>query len=95
MDDNYAITYNDTDYTCTAIDASMLMIYKPATAIGNVEHALGTGDSGEPFVIVELSPEAAAAMGAYAIMMDLSGSTEVTVGITHLQETVHKIPNKY
>ena len=94
-DDNYAITYNGTDYTCTAIDASMLMNNMPVTAIGNVELALGTGDSGEPFIIVEFSPEVAAEMGAYAMMTDLSGSTEVTVGITHLQETVHKIPNKY
>ena len=94
-DDNYAITYNGTDYTCTAIDASMLMNDMPATAIGNVGLAFGTGDSGEPFLIVELSPEVAAEMGAYAMMIDLSGSTEVTVGIIHLQETVHKIPNKY
>ena len=93
-DDNYAITYNGTDYTCTAFDASMFTD-GPATAIGNVELVFGIGDSGEPFLIVELSPEVAAEMGAYAGLIDLSGSTEVTVGITHLQETVHKIPNKY
>lgn len=75
----YHVTYNGTEYTCTAVFHEMV-----GYAIGNLAMA-GLPDTGEPFCMMTQE-------GALGIM-DFNGVTEATVKI--LGESVHKLPSKF
>lgn len=85
----YEVTYNGTDYSCTAFeldvsgDGSTMV-----TAIGN-HNGLDYDGTGEPFVFIDCI---ALGAGGYQII-DFTGATEVTIRI--LGETVTHVPTEY
>ena len=57
---------------------------------------MGMGDdTGEPFFMLILPAEMAAEVGVYAQILPIDGSTELTISITGIEETVTPIPEKY
>ena len=80
----YKVIWNGTEYTCVAKDGA-IVDYAGAVVIGNTDAALGTGDTGEPFII--------GTADGYGIMMDMTGSASVTLSI--VCEVATQIPQKY
>ena len=65
-------------------------------AVGNLGALTGGNDTGEPFIIVSLNPEAAVAMGAKGMAVDLTGElSNVVPVITGSVESVKQIEAKY
>lgn len=92
----YTVTWNDTEYKCVAHDASVLTGGEIAGGVlGNVGMMDGSGDSGEPFIIVALDSTAAAKAGYACGFVPLDGSESVTVSISGVIETVHKLDGKF
>lgn len=89
----YTVMWNGTEYKCTAL--YMVLDGASGSALGNFDLMSGTGDSGEPFVIVALNPESAATTGISLMIMPLDGSETVTVSISGVVETVHTLGSKY
>lgn len=77
----YTVTWNGTEYACTAQGFDVLGMGIPSPVLGNLGALLGGEGTGEPFIIVELPPEGVAAMGVSAILAALDGSASVTLVI--------------
>lgn len=81
----YIVNWNGTKYPCVGRDMSAMMA--GAVALGNVDALMGTGDSGEPFVIAGSLQE-----GIYGIAITpLDGTTELTLSIKGESVKVNKI----
>lgn len=87
----YTVNWNGVAYDCTAVDSPNPEI--PSAWLGNLG-ALGGGEStGEPFIIVALSKEAAETMGVGATVVALDGSSSVTLSIIGV--VVKKLDDMY
>ena len=88
----YNVTWNGTAYTCDGVAYDMEGV--PCVYMGNMS-GIGGEDTGEPFAVMFLPADAAAAMGAYAIAVPMDGATEITLSVNGRSEVVHKIDDKY
>lgn len=90
---SYEVSYNGVKYETIA---RRLINMQGMTALGNLgaAGAEGEANTGEPFVVLELSPEYQA-MGACVGVMPLDGAESVRVSIAGEYETVHKLDEKY
>ena len=79
--ETYIVDWNGTEYTCVARQL------ENEAGIGNIDLGLGTGDTGEPFVIMTLASE------GRLVAMVLDGSATATVKIS--ANTVKKIDEKF
>lgn len=87
----YTVNWNGTKYVCTAVSFG---VDGPAAAtLGNVGAVSGGENTGEPFVIMAIPDELAAAAGAGVAIITLDGSTSATVSI--VGEIVNQIDPKY
>lgn len=87
----YRIVYNGTEYMCTAVDGATLdpeIPYGQQILFGNYGADAGTGDTGEPFVGVNMP-------GMGLMVMDLSSASSCNMGIYDDSEIVHKLPDKF
>ena len=82
------VTYNGTEYECKAMDGSALTGIPGSVLLGNFDLLAGTGDTGEPFILV-----VAMAGEGGGMIIPLDGSETFTMSIK--SETVTKIPVKY
>lgn len=78
----YKIVWNGVEYSCVAVDTTDTL---GGVALGNVDALLGSGDTGEPFVIAVVEGVCAGA--------PLDGSTSVTLSI--IGEKIIPIPVEY
>lgn len=87
----YTVTWNGTEYVCTAqaVDAEGI----PMVVVGDFGMMMGGASTGEPFVIAEIPPEVAAEMGAAVMIVPVDGSPSVTIVIAI--ETPKTIDPKY
>lgn len=85
--ETYTVIYNGAAYDCvmTEIDGEQGM--------GNIGFAMGTGDTGEPFVVVFVNDADTNAAGIYGMLLPLDGATAVTLSIT--KGAVHTIDEKW
>lgn len=89
------VTYNGTDYACTATpiaDAGLSYWY-----LGNPSFFGDEGTEGTdlPFGVIAFGPEAAAVMQVPGIAVSFAGDTTFTLGITGIKEVVHPVPKKF
>lgn len=89
------VTYNGTDYACTATsiaDAGLSYWY-----LGNPSFFGDEGTEGTdlPFGVIAFGPEAAAIMQIPGIAVSFAGDTTFTLGITGIKEVVHPVPKKF
>lgn len=90
--EEYTVKWNGTEYTCVCGDVEIDSVM--CQYLGNTS-VMGEDDTGEPFLVLVLPSETAAEMGWTAQIGPLDGSTELTVSITCMVETVIPIPTKY
>lgn len=83
----YTVYWNGTEYK------SVCQSMEGVTLLGNVGAILGTGDTGEPFIIVIFPPEQSAETGSYANVLALDNSEEVLFGIS--LKDFKKLDNKF
>lgn len=76
----YTVNWNGAEYTCAAAEMNIGI---PAIALGNLPLMMESGDTGEPFVILEVP---GGMDGMYAMAMSTEGLTEVVVSISHTGE---------
>ena len=77
----YGVNYNGVDYECEAVffSADGMSAY----LLGNSALMMGTGDTGEPFTLMILTPESFEATGGFGAMaIPIDGATSVTLAIT-------------
>jgi hypothetical protein len=84
----HIVNWNGTDYRCIAQPFDMGGM--PVAVLGDLGAVSGGASTGEPFVFMQPSPEAAAMLGFYAAIVALDGSTEANMSIVCLK--VDKIP---
>lgn len=85
--ETYTVIYNGASYDCVVPELEGM------PALGNVDLAMGTGDTGEPFVFIVMTDPEANANGMYGAAMPLDGAASVTLSIT--KEAVHTIDEKW
>lgn len=90
----YIVTYNGTEFRCTSAYFGEEGV-NMAVVIGNVGALTGTGDSGEPFILMFVLPEFIEAIGVASAIMFLDGSSSAVISLSSETETVHKLPQKY
>lgn len=90
----YIVTYNGTEFRCTSAYFGEEGV-NMAVVIGNVGALSGTGDSGEPFLLMFVLPEFVEAVGAASAIMFLDGSSSAVISLSGETEIVHKLPPKY
>lgn len=73
----YTVNWNGAEYACAAAEMNIGI---PAIALGNLPLMMESGDTGEPFVILEVP---GGMDGMYAMAMSTEGLTEVVVSISH------------
>lgn len=76
----YTVTYNGTEYTCTAFPLQETEDAPILPSVGN-QGEIGGENTGEPFVIAYVPPEVVEMVGAYGIAIDLTGASSATVKI--------------
>ncbi len=97
----YSVNWNGTDYECDCVKVEMaengdgVADIQMGVGLGNIGFMTGGDDTGEPFVIIDVLPELAAALGAAALVQALDGSTSVTLSITGITEVTNPIAQKY
>lgn len=90
----YKVTFAGVEYVAKA------QLYEEdgqsAIILGNFGLLSGTGDTGEPFIIL-YSPEIYSAQGFNGMLVDLSesGATEIKIAISYDGEVIHKMDSKY
>ena len=89
----YKVLWNGLQYICTGIEEYSDDGY-PLVILGNHDLMMGTGDTGEPFIITEV-PEEYHDFGMYEMVMPLDGTTEVQLAIFSLTPAYHQIPYQY
>ena len=90
--ETYTVVWNGTEYECVAADLKTVLGV-PCVAVGDWKLMVteGAETTGEPFLIAELSPEAAAEMGANATLMALDGSTAPALRILDNKKVCSKM----
>jgi hypothetical protein len=76
----YVVNYNGVDYESEAMlfsDEDM-----SAYLLGNYALMMGIGDTGEPFLLMALTPESARLMGVGGMVMPIDGATSITISIS-------------
>ena len=86
----YLITFNGVEYKCTVRDGATIDPSGAGMVVaGNIEYALGIGDTGEPFVL-------AGADGMMTIMDVYDPiATSCTISTQKITETIHKLDNMF
>lgn len=94
----YEIAYNNTIYECEAISSSArslatlnISTFDAASntvMLGNVSLMTGSGDTGEPFVLINYP-------GLGIIVFDINYETSCTLGIYYEGEIIHKLDKKF
>lgn len=92
-DKTYTVNYNGVDYESTA--QLMEGDGTTVTVLGNIGAVLGSGDNGQPFILMILPPEMFAQMGVGGMFMPLDGATSVTLSIKSEVEKIKKLDNKF
>lgn len=83
----YVVTWNGSRFSCVGKDASA--VSPGAVALGDIDLLMGTGSTGEPFLI-------ATAAGLGTMVAPLDGSSTFTLSVLGgAKEIVHTIPSKY
>ena len=86
--ETYTVNWNGTEYTCVARTETMNGI--TATGLGNVDAMMQTGDTGEPFVVMN------APVFPATVVFTLDDSTSATISISGPSpEVIHKLDNKF
>lgn len=85
--ETYTVSYNGVAYECVAVGTGI------ETYLGNVDFAMETGDTGEPFVLAVVKDTDMNAAGVYGVVMPIDGATSVTLSIT--KGAVHTIDEKW
>lgn len=88
----YSITFNETEYKCIAQRLTSNGL--TALALGNLPKLMETGDSGEPFLFIEMPPELVADSGYGQISVFDDSITEFIFSIK-ASAIVHKLDSKY
>lgn len=86
--ETYGITYNNTPYTCTAVDSRTLDPEVAGIVVLGNPAVLGASDTGEPFAVLYR-------LGYGAAIVDLNGATSCTVAVSTSGEMVHKLDEKF
>ena len=77
----YTVAWNGTEYSCVGQEYNMDGV--PTVAIGNVGALTGGDTTEEPFVIINLDADTAAALGGvYGAVADLYGSASAAIAIS-------------
>lgn len=92
--ETYTVTYNGTDYTCTAFPLQEGEGAPIMPSVGN-QTVIGGEDTGEPFFIAYVPPEIVGMVGAYGIAMDVTGAASATVRIRGDGVAYHKLDPGY
>lgn len=92
-DKTYTVNYNGVDYESTA--QLMEGDGTTVTVLGNIGAVLGSGDNGQPFILIILPPEMFAEAGIGGMFMPLDGATSVTLSIKSEVEKIKKLDNKF
>lgn len=88
----YTVNWNGTEYVCVAKDVEQFGVV--STLLGNYAYNMGTGDTGEPFMIAVNDEETAEQYGGYATCIyAFDGSASVTLSV--MGEVVKKLDKKY
>lgn len=87
--ETYTVNWAGVDYPCVA--QFIEMDGQTAVMLGNIGAMTGGTPTEEPFIIMKLSKEDAAAMGVYAIIMQLDNQYNGAFAIYGGGVTVHKI----
>ena len=88
----YIVNWNGTEHTCVA--ESFDMEGMTLKAMGNLPMMEGSGDSGHPFLILEVPAELVAEIGIYGQAMDTGGATSATFSIYQVGAEVRKLDNR-
>lgn len=92
LGNDYVVSWNGTDYTCTAgltdIEGESVVAMGNAVMFGNE-------DTGEPFLIVLAPDSLAQETGVYTMILPLDGSTELTLKVATPVSTQRKLDNRY
>ena len=89
----YTVIFNGVAYKSTArviADNDML-----ATCLGNVDLLLGSGNNGQPFVIIEMPKDIAESQGVYGAVMALDDTLEEVSCAIFADTVVHKLDDKF
>ena len=98
---SYSVRWNGTEYNCTAQDMNFPVdeegnMVNIGVAVGNVGVMLDGEGTGEPFIIVDLSPEYSAQIGGIPTMIQaLDGSESAVVSILAEGEVFHPLQQEY
>ena len=90
----YTVNWNGTeaDYICKEMIGEGIRI---GAGLGNVEAMSETGDSGDAFVILDVTKEGQSMVPFEAIVIDFTGATSATFSISGLIEKVYQLESKY
>ena len=91
---DYFIRWNGVTYRRTAWEYPLNNTIT-GIALGNVDFSGSDAVFLDPFALITLPAEAAEAMGIGIMIMPCDGSTEVTLAISGITETIVPIPKKY
>ena len=91
--EEYTVTWNGVEYETVGLDGAAMG--EAGVVLGNVGLMLGGEDTGEPFILMAISPERVADVGFAIMVAALDGSTSATVSLSGVVETVHKLAGKY
>lgn len=90
--EEYSVTFNETEYKCIAQRLTSNGL--TALALGNLPKLMETGDSGEPFLFIEMPPALVADSGYGQISVFDDSITEFVFSIK-ASAIVHKLDSKY
>ena len=99
----YAVNFNGTEYKCEAFAYKIPDTSLTVTLLGDYSHSFDVPATGEPFGIMEMDAETAAAMGMpdwrVVVQQHVSDSSigeyDFTISVYEVTETVHKLPNEF
>ena len=87
---DYTVRWNGTDYTCTAQEMDGIVLLGNGGALDST-----LPGSDDPFVIVAVPESMMESLGVGAMIVSMDGSTELTLSISGVIETIVPIPSKY
>lgn len=90
LGETYTVTWNGTAYETECVDGGMM--FPGALALGNIGALLGEPNTDDPFCII-FSPTLLDGVGVFVFAFD--DSTTVTLSVTGLMETVHRLASKF
>jgi hypothetical protein len=87
--EEYAVIWNGEEYVSTAHDVG-----NGGIAVGNIANMMGSGDTGEPFVLV-YDAMGVLNEGTYGVAYSMRGETNAVVSIKQINGEINRIPTKY